>query len=339
MTYLCMSWDHRVLDGADAARFLSSVKRRLEGRRVRMNVIERVRASRSPTPLAPAPARVVLDHEEVVVRRGERSGADVIVAIHSTALGPGARRRCACGPTAPALDALGDALRLVRRDDLQGRGRRARPRRRQGRDPRPGGRVARCDPSLREAMLLDFAELVESLDGRYITAEDVGTGTGDMATIHSVTAHVTGLPPEDGGSGDPSPFTAMGVEAAIRACVAYRRGGPELDGLAMRGRRPRPRRLAARRAARRGRARSSRLPTPTRPSARSPTASALAGSSPTWRCGCGCDVLAPCALGGVIDESSIESLGAGIVCGAANNQLADERARRAARRARDHLRP
>jgi leucine dehydrogenase len=275
-----------------------------------MNVIERVRHRGRPS-LAPAPARVVLDHEEVVVRRGERSGAEVIVAIHSTALGPalGGLRMWAYGS---ALEALGDALRLsagmtykAAAAGLDLGGGKGVIRAPAGNDP--------LDPSLREAMLLDFAELVESLDGHYITAEDVGTGTCDMTTIHGVTEHVTGLPPEDGGSGDPSPFTAMGVEAAIRACVAYRRGAPDLDGLSIVvvGLGHVGSRLAARLVA-------------------SGAKLTVADADPSKRglaerLGARCDVLAPCALGGVVDEATIGSLGAGIICGAANNQLADER--------------
>ncbi len=285
-----------------------------------MNVIERVR-HRGRTSLAPEPARVVLDHEEVVVRRGERSGADVIVAVHSTALGPalGGARMWAYGA---GLDALGDALRLsagmtykaaAAGLDLGGG---------KGVIRAPGGSGA-LDPDLREAMLLDFADLVESLDGRYITAEDVGTGMDDMATIHEVTSHVTGLPPSEGGSGDPSPFTAMGVEAAIRACVAYRRGAPDLEGLhiVVVGLGHVGSRLAARL-----KASGARLTVADADPAKRDVAERLGARwvEPDTAMRTRCDVLAPCALGGVIDESSIASLGAGIVCGAANNQLAHE---------------
>ena len=78
---------------------------------------------------------------------------------------------------------------------------------------------AALDPERRRAALLDFADTVEQLDGRYITAEDVGTSDADMTVIAEGTAHVTGLAVERGSSGDPSPWTALGVESAIRvAC-------------------------------------------------------------------------------------------------------------------------
>ncbi len=82
----------------------------------------------------------------------------------------------------------------------------------------------------RHAALLDFAETVEALGGRYITAEDVGTSSRDMSVIGERTAHVAGLSRSRGGSGDPSPFTALGVEAAIRACCERTFGSSSLRG-------------------------------------------------------------------------------------------------------------
>src|SRR5215213_6895450 len=85
-----------------------------------------------------------------------------------------------------------------------------------------GGKGVICAPSGappadsdRRAMLLDFGDLVASLDGRYITAEDVGISPDDLVAISDRTTYVTGLPPDRGGSGDPSPFTADGVQAAM----------------------------------------------------------------------------------------------------------------------------
>src|SRR5258706_2776076 len=72
----------------------------------------------------------------------------------------------------------------------------------------------------RRDVLLDFADTVDALDGSYITAEDVGTSARDMVTIAERTEHVTGLPAVQGGSGDPSAFTAHGVAAGMRACCA-----------------------------------------------------------------------------------------------------------------------
>jgi leucine dehydrogenase len=175
--------------------------------------------------------------------------------------------------------------------------------------------------ALREALLLDFADTVESLDGRYVTAEDVGTGSGDMVTVARGTGHVTGLPVESGGSGDPSPFTAAGVVAGMRACCAHRFGSADLAGrsVAVIGC-GRVGEKVARRLAEAGaellladidpakRALAEELP---RARWRDPRAALLADV----------DVLAPCALGGVLDEATADLLRCRIVCGSANNPL------------------
>src|SRR4051794_16397413 len=82
----------------------------------------------------------------------------------------------------------------------------------------------------RRDVLLDFGETVDVLGGRYVTAEDVGTATRDMVAIREATSHVTGPPRPRGGSGDPSPFTALGVEAAILATCERAFGSSALTG-------------------------------------------------------------------------------------------------------------
>ena len=86
------------------------------------------------------------------------------------------------------------------------------------------------DGERRRDALLDFAETVERLGGTYVTAEDVGSSADDMTVIAQATRHVTGLSRADGGSGDPSPWTALGVVAAIRASVEQLHGSPGLAG-------------------------------------------------------------------------------------------------------------
>ncbi len=148
------------------------------------------------------------------MRRGQRSGLYTLIAIHSTARGP-SLGGCRMWGYGDARLAVRDVLRLSRAmtykaavADL----------------PLGGGKgviMAPTDSPLtsrrRHAALLDFGDLVESAQGRYITAEDVGTSSRDMAVIAQRTGHVAGLARSRGGSGDPSPFTALGVEAAIRA--------------------------------------------------------------------------------------------------------------------------
>ena len=154
-----------------------------------------------------APVRAAVpvghDHEQLVVQTGERSGATMAVAIHSTTLGPalgGAR----LWRYLRDEDGISDALRLARGMTFKAAA--------AGLDL-GGGKGVICAPSTepptgaeREALLLDFGDLVDSLGGRYITAEDVGTTPEDMVVIASRTPHVTGLPAERGGTGDPSPY-------------------------------------------------------------------------------------------------------------------------------------
>ena len=156
--------------------------------------------------------------------------------------------------------------------------------------------------------MLDLGDAVESLGGRYITAEDVGTSPEDMAVVAERTAHVTGLPAERGGCGDPSPLTARGVEAAIRASLAWRTGDPDpagrrvvVIGVGHVGPRPRARGSPAREP-------RSSPPTSTRASARRPRRPARAGSSPERAAELDCDVLAPCALGGAIHAGNANAL-------------------------------
>jgi leucine dehydrogenase len=263
---------------------------------------------------------VPFDHEELVVRRGARSGRPVIVAVHSTTLGPalGGLRLWRYPAT---IDAARDALRLARGMTLKAAA--------AGLDL-GGGKGVICAPeeaapsgAERRAMLLDFGDLVESLEGRYITAEDVGTCPEDMVAIAERTAHVTGLPPERGGSGDPSPFTALGVEAAMRACARRRFGSSDLAGL----------RVVVVGLGHVGEQLARRL---VDAGADVAAADVVPDKRATARrLGIGwveperamlerCDVLAPCALGGAISTANVELLRCAVICGSANNQLVDD---------------
>ena len=265
---------------------------------------------------------VPIEHEEVLVRRGARSGLYSIVAVHSTRRGP-ALGGCRMWRYDDTRVALRDALRLARGMTYKsavagldlggGKGVIALPP-----DAAPPTGRARRD------VLLDFGDAVDVLGGRYVTAEDVGTATRDMTTIARATTHVTGLPRRAGGSGDPSPHTALGVEAAVLATCERAFGSASLRGrsvavvglghvglrvarlLARRGR------AAARRRHRPGQARAGRGPLGARW-----VTPARALTAPV-------DVLAPCALGGVLDHDSVPRLQAQAIAGAANNQLADD---------------
>lgn len=184
----------------------------------------------------------------------------------------------------------------------------------------PGGPLA---GARRTAALLDFGDAVETLDGRYITAEDVGTSSRDMRVITRRTPHVAGLPRRLGGSGDPSPFTALGVEAAIRACCERVFGSSSLRGrtvavigLGHVGSR------VAKRCARAG----AQLVMGDIDERKRSLAAELGAEwlAPPAALLSEVDVVAPCALGGVLDRATVPRLRCRIVAGAANNQLTDE---------------
>ena len=263
---------------------------------------------------------VSFEHEDLVVRRGRRSGRHLVVAIHSTALGP-ALGGVRLWPYRSTVDGARDALRLARgmtyKAAAAGLG-------------LGGGKGVICAPDgaaptgpSRRALLLDFGDLVESLDGRYLTAEDVGINAEDLVMIGERTRRVTGLPVDHGGSGDPSPFTALGVQAAMRACARERFGSPNLSG----------RRIVitglgrvgsklARLLAEAG----AELAVSDIDHARRRLATELDVEwlEPSQEMLAECEILAPCALGGAIDAANLPGLRCEIVCGCANNQLADE---------------
>lgn len=268
-------------------------------------------------------ALLAIDHEELVIRRGRRSGLYSAIAVHSTTLGP-ALGGCRMWSYADSMEGARDALRLSRAMTLKAAA--------AGLDLGGGKGVIVLPPgaapprgAARRDVLLDFADAVNALDGSYVTAEDVGTSARDMVTIAEVTRWVSGLPVVHGGSGDPSSFTALGVEVAIRACLRERLGSPEPAG----------RRVAVvgcgrvgERLARRLAAGGAQLLLADVDASKRALVAELAGASwvaPDAAVLADVDVLAPCALGGVVHDVNVDRLRAAIVCGSANNQLADDR--------------
>lgn len=259
------------------------------------------------------------EYERVVSRRGERSGCLMTIAVHSTRLGPalgGARMWHYPEP----VDAVADAKRLAAAMTLKAAA--------AGLDL-GGGKGVLAAPAgeapsgeLRRAILLDFGDLVEELGGAYVTAEDVGTGADDMDVIAERTHHVVGLDAAHGGSGDPSPVTALGVVAAMRACAEERFGSRELSGvrvcvigLGHVGTRVAELLATA----------GARLTVTDVDSSRRGPMERLGARwiEPEEAILSRCDVLAPCALGGAIGVAEARELHAQVVCGAANNILAE----------------
>lgn len=240
-----------------------------------------------------------------------------IAAVHSTTLGP-ALGGCRMWHYADTRAAVADALRLSRGMTFKsavagnplggGKGVIALP------DPGP------LDEARRRDVLLDFGEVVDQLQGAYVTAEDVGTSTADMAVIAERTEHVTGLA---GGSGDPSPWTALGVVAAMREACARTFGTPDLAdrsvsviGLGHVGLR------IAELLAADGAELLAYDVVPDR-RADAERLGARWVDADTARTAA-VDVLCPCALGGLLDEQTVPDVRAPLVVGAANNQLADD---------------
>lgn len=258
-------------------------------------------------------------HERLLVRDGRRSGLPMAIAVHSTKLGP-ALGGVRIWSYPRARDGVRDAMRLSEGMTFKAAAAGL---------ALGGGKGVVCAPpgglhdGLRHSALLDFGDLVESLGGAYLTAEDVGATPRDIATVAERTAHVTGLSRERGGSGDPSPFTALGVEAAIGACVAARFESPDLAGrtVAVVGLGHVGGKLARRLAV----AGCELLVTDIDPRKRE-LAEAIGAQwmEPGRALAVRCDVLAPCALGGAVSEQSLPELRCEVVCGAANNQLTDD---------------
>ena len=166
------------------------------------------------------------DHEEVVVCHDKASGLKCIIAIHSTQLGPalGGVRMWNYESVDQALE---DALRLSRGMTYKAAV--------AGLNLGGGKAVILANPKTdkTESLFRAFGTFVETLNGRYITAEDVGTDVNDMEYIFMETGNVVGVAETHGGSGDPSPWTAKGVLEGIRASVEHKLHREDLNGLSV----------------------------------------------------------------------------------------------------------
>lgn len=258
------------------------------------------------------------DYGEVHFKYDKASGLKAIIAIHDSRLGP-ALGGCRFIEYVNDEAALIDALRLARgmtyKAALAGLA-------------HGGGKSVIVRPKEhfdRVALFRAFGKFVDDLGGHYITAEDSGTGLEDMEVIRTVTKNVTGVDVTNGGSGDPSPFTALGVRRGIEACVKFKLGRDSLAGV----------HVAVQGVGHVGyhlckelHAASATIsvadvdPLKTERAQREFGANVVPLESIF---AVDCDVLAPCALGSALNDSTIPRLRATIVAGAANNQLAEPR--------------
>ncbi|GAA0477605.1 leucine dehydrogenase [Paractinoplanes deccanensis] len=246
-------------------------------------------------------------HDRVIVRRGPESGVPIIVAVHSTALGP-ALGGCRMKAYPDWRDGLEDALRLSaamsEKCALAGL-------------PHGGGKtvVVATGAFDRDAALRDVGTVIEELGGAYWTGPDVGTGPADMLTIGERTRHVFCRPVAAGGSGDSSPATAAGTVAALRAVCGDLPGRSfAVLGLGHVG--ARVARLLAEAGA--------KLVLSDVDPARREVAGELGADwvTPDECLTAPVDVLVPAALGGVLTAEVVPRLRCAAVAGPANNQLA-----------------
>jgi leucine dehydrogenase len=259
------------------------------------------------------------EHEQVVFCSDKDCGLRAIIAIHNTTLGP-ALGGTRMWPYKSEEDALVDVLRLSRGMTYKASA--------AGLNLGGGKAVIIGDPKKdkSEALFRTFGAYVNSINGKYITAEDVGTTVNDMAYVFMETPYVTGIPVTFGGSGDPSPFTAHGVLMGIKAAAKERLNTDTLKGL----------RINVQGL---GSVGSHLVEYLVKEGAivsvadidveRTKKISALHNNlsiiSPDSIVTSECDILAPCALGSVINDQTISKLKCKIVAGGANNQLAEQR--------------
>ena len=259
------------------------------------------------------------DYGEVHFGRDAATGMRAIVAIHDTRLGP-SLGGCRFLAYTREEDALVDAIRLARgmtyKAALAG-------------VPHGGGKSVVLRPPAqvfdRAALFLAFGRFVESLSGRYITAEDSGTGLEDMEIIRAATRHVTGVGPQHGGSGDPSPFTALGVRRGIEACAKLKLGRSTLEGLhvAVQGVGHVGYHLCKELVACGAKLSVADVDPLKSERAQREFGAEIVPNDQIFDVEC--DVLAPCALGSAINDETVPRIKARIVAGAANNQLHEPR--------------
>ncbi len=267
----------------------------------------------------PVIAQMVLNnHEQVVFCNDNETGLKAIIAIHNTVLGPslGGTRMWAYNNE---MEALTDVLRLSRgmtyKSSVAGLN-------------LGGGKaviIGDAKTQKNEILMRRFGKFVNSLSGKYITAEDVGVNTRDMEYIKMETNFVSGLPVNMGGSGDPSPVTAYGVYLAMKASAKEKWGNDSLEGkkIVVQGI---------------GNVGDSLVKHLVKEGAKvsiydinEDRMKAVAKHSDTEIIldantifDLDMDIYAPCALGATLNTDSLQRLKCSIVCGAANNQLADE---------------
>lgn len=258
------------------------------------------------------------DYEQLVFCQDKESGLKAIIAIHDTILGP------ALGGTRmwtydSEEEAIVDALRLAKGMTYKNAA--------AGLNLGGGKTVIIGDPKKdkSEAMFRAFGRYIQGLNGRYITAEDVGTTVFDMDTIHQETDFVTGISPEFGSSGNPSPVTAYGVFKGMKAAAKEAYGSDSLEGktIAVQG----VGNVAFTLCEYLHEEGAQLIITDINKDAVSKAVEAFGARAvdPDDIYSVYCDIYAPCALGATVNDETIPQLKATIIAGSANNQLKEAR--------------
>ena len=255
-------------------------------------------------------------HEQVVFCHNKDAGLKAIIAIHNTVLGP-ALGGTRMWPYKTEADALNDVLRLSRGMTYKNAV--------AGLDIGGGKAVIIGDPATdkSEALFRAFGQFVESLGGRYITAEDVGIDVNDMEFVFKETEFVTGVHQAHGGSGDPSPFTAYGALQGLMATLQHKFGDEEVgkysyavQGLGHVGMeyvkllRERGAKIFV-----------TDINKGLVDKAVSEYGAEAVGVEEIYEVAA--DVYSPCALGGTVNEHTLPRFKFKVICGSANNQLAN----------------
>jgi leucine dehydrogenase len=255
------------------------------------------------------------EHEQVVFCHDKESGLKAIIAVHNTNLGPGVGG-CRMWNYASDDEALTDVLRLSRgmtyKNALAGL-------------TMGGGKaVIIADPKTtdREKLFLAFGRFVNSLGGKYYSAEDVGVSTADIMIANRETPFVAGT---EGKSGDPSPFTALGTYLGIKAAIKHQRGIDSLKGI----------KVSVQGVGHVGYYLCKHLHeegaelvvTDIHQASLDRVATEFGATvvAPQDIYAQEVDVYAPCALGATINDATLPLLKASIIAGCANNQLAEVR--------------
>lgn len=257
------------------------------------------------------------EHEQVVICSDPSTGLRAIIAIHDTTLGP------ALGGTRmwnykSEKEALRDVLRLSRGMTYKAAI--------SGLNLGGGKAVIIGDPHTdkNEALFRAFGRFVDGLGGRYITAEDVGMDEKNMEWIFSETKYVTGIPKSMGGSGNPSPVTAFGVYMGVKACAKKAYGSDSLEGkrIALQGA-GHVASYFARHAAKEG---AKLFISDIYEEKAIELANEVGGEvvSPDAIYSQDVDIFTPCALGGIINDDTMDQFKCDIIAGGANNVLDDE---------------